>query len=264
MNESKVALIEQVFRRVNMRKTWNLVLPLLVLFAVTPAFAKRQMSNSEITAKLQDKLYHAKVFQHGQVQVAFENGVATLTGTVDSLGAKNDAARAVGKVDNVTQLVDTINVRAEDMTTRQIVQQARHEILTYPYYTIFDNLVLRPEGDKLIVSGQVTDPFKKTDIGNFLSHVKGVAELQNDLEVLPVSNFDDQLRVRIARAIYRDPYFVAYGTQANPPIHIVVNNGNVTLEGVVNNQVDRVKAETAARFAGTFFSLTDNLRVERG
>src|SRR5205823_14678316 len=130
-------------------------------------------------------------------QVALEGGVATLTGTVDSLGVKNDAIKAARKVDNITEVVDKINVQAEDVTPREIVQQARHEILTYPYYTIFDNLVLRSDGNKLIVAGQVTDPFKKTDIGSFLSHVKGVAELQNDLEVLPVSNFDDRLRVRI-------------------------------------------------------------------
>lgn len=247
-----------------MRKLGTLIVPVILFFAVTPGFAKRQMSNGEMTAKIQDKLYHAKVFRHGQVQVNFDNGVATLAGTVDSLGAKLDAAKAVRKLDYVTEVVDNIAVRAEDVTPRQIVQQARHEILTYPNYTIFDNLILQPQGDKLIVSGQVTDPFKKTDIGNFLSHIKGVAELQNDLEVLPVSNFDDQLRLRIARAIYRDPYFIGYGIQANPPIHIVVKNGNVTLEGVVNSQVDRAKAETAARFAGTFFSLTDNLRVERG
>src|SRR5206468_2704666 len=104
----------------------------------------------------------------------------------------------------------------------------------------------------------------ENDIGRFLDHVKGVAELENDLEVLPTSNYDDQLRIAIARAIYGDPYFVHYGNQALPPIHIIVKNGNVTLVGVVNNQVDRAKAEADARFAATFFALTNDLRVERG
>jgi hyperosmotically inducible protein len=246
-----------------MRRITSLVLPLLVFAAIVPGFAKRQTSDSEVTAKIQDKLYHAKVFQHGQVQVNFSSGIATLSGTVDSLGVKNDADRAVRKVDNVVQLEDNISIRSEDVTPRQVVDRARHETLMYPFYTIFDNIVLQTQGDKLIVAGQVTDPFKKTDIGNFLSHVKGVAELQNNLEVLPVSNFDDHLRLAIARAIFRDPYFISYGNQANPPIHIVVKNGNVALEGVVNSPVDRAKAETDARFAGTFFSLTNNLRVDR-
>ena len=246
-----------------MRKIMGLILPLLFFSPIVPAFASRQMSDSEMTAKIQDKLYRAKVFQHGQVQVNFSAGAATLSGAVDSLGVKNDADRAVRKVYHGVRLVDNITIQSEDVTPRQIVDRARHEILTYPFYTIFDNIVLERQGNKLIVSGQVTDPYKKTDIGNFLSYIKGVAELQNNLEILPVSNFDDQLRLAIARTIYRDPYFISYGTQANPPIHIVVKNGNVTLEGVVNNSVDRAKAETDARFAGTFFSLTDNLHVDR-
>jgi hyperosmotically inducible protein len=238
-----------------------LAVPLLLFFAL-PTFANHERSNGEITVEIQDKLYHSKVPQHGQVQVNFENGVATLTGTVGSLGAKEDALKAAHKVDDVNQIVDNINVRAEDVTPRQVLERARHEILTYPFYTIFDNLALEMRGDSLIVSGQVSEPYKKSDIGNFLSHIRGVGELQNDLEVLPTSIYDDQLRVAIARAIYNDSYFLRYGNQANPPIHIVVKNGNVTLEGVVNSQMDRVKAENDARFAATFFSLTNNLRLE--
>ena len=238
-----------------------LAVPLLLFFAL-PAFAKHERSNVEITAEIQDKLYHAKVPQHGQVQVNFDNGVATLTGTVDSLGAKEDALKAVHKVDDVNQIVDNVNVRAEDVTPQQVLERARHEILTYPFYTIFDNIALEMRGDTLIVSGQVSEPYKKADIGNFLSHIKGVGQLQNDLEVLPTSIYDDQLRVGIARAIYNDSYFMGYGNQANPPIHIIVKNGNVTLEGVVSSEVDRAKAENDARFAATFFSLTNNLRLE--
>jgi hyperosmotically inducible protein len=238
-----------------------LAIPLLLVFAL-PSFAKHEPSNAEVTAEIQDKLYHAKVPQHGNVEVNFDNGVATLTGTVDSLGAREDALKAVHKVDDVNQIVDHLNVRAEDVAPQQVLEQARHEILIYPFYTIFDNIVLGMRGDTLIVSGQVSEPYKKSDIGSFLSHIKGVGQLQNDLEVLPTSIYDDQLRVAIARAIYNDSYFMGYGNQAHPPIHVIVKNGNVALEGVVNNAVDRARAETDARFAATFFSLTNNLRIE--
>ncbi|HEV2494973.1 MAG TPA: BON domain-containing protein [Terriglobia bacterium] len=236
---------------------------LILLLAGGIGYAREPMSKAEITAAIQDHLYHAHVFQHGQVQVAFENSVATLTGTVDNLGAKLDAERAAHKVDDVMNVVDDITVRAEDVTPSQILEEARKAIVTYPFYTIFDNIVLEAQGNKLIVSGQVSEPYKKGDIGRFLTYVKGVAELQNNLEVLPTSNYDDELRIAIARAIYNDPYFVHYRDQALPPIHIIVKNGNVTLDGVVANQLDRVKAENDARFAATFFSLTDNLRVEQ-
>src|SRR5208337_2266191 len=134
-----------------------------------------------------------------------------------------------------------------DVTPRQIGEQARKEIVTYPWYSIFDNIVLEVQGDRLIVNGQVTQPVKKQDIANFLAHVKGVAELDNNLEVLPTSEYDDSLRQAIARAIYNDPYFIHYGNQALPPIHIIVKNGNVALEGVVASQMDRTKAEMDAR-----------------
>ena len=245
-----------------MRSAKLLLASIMLAIAVQVTFAeKHNITPAQITAEIQDKLYHAQVFKHGDVQVSFENGVATLTGTVDSLGVKMDAEHAARKVDDVTSVVDNINVHAEDVTPRQIGEQARKEIVTYPWYSIFDNITLDVQGERLIVNGQVSQPFKKQDIGNFLAHVKGVAELDNNLEALPTSEYDDSLRQAIARAIYNDPYFIHYH-QALPSIHIIVKNGNVTLEGVVASQMDRTKAETDARLAATYFNLTNNLRIE--
>lgn len=237
---------------------------LAVAVAAATGMAKVPMTDTQISAAVQDHLYHAHVFQHGQVQVAFDRGVATLTGSVDNLGTELDAGHAAAKVNGVSKVVNNITVRAEDVTPQQMLEAARHEIVTYPFYTIFDNIVLEAQGDRLIVSGQVTQPVKKGDIGKLLSYVKGVAQLENSLEVLPTSNYDDQIRLGIAHAIYRDPYFIHYATQALPPIHIIVKNGNVTLNGVVANPMDRTKAADDARLAATYFSLTDDLRVVRG
>jgi osmotically-inducible protein OsmY len=246
-----------------MRRTRLLFAPIILAIAVQVAFAKKhEDSPAQITARIEDKLYHAQVFKHGDVQVSVDNGVATLTGTVDCLGVKMDAEHAARKVDDVTDVVDNINVHAEDVTPRQIGEQARKDIVTYYAFTIFDNITLGVQGDRLIVNGQVTQPFKKQDIANFLAHVKGVAELDNNLEVLPTSEYDDSLRQAIARAIYNDPYFIHYGNQAHPSIHIIVKNGNVALEGVVASQMDRTKAEMDARLAATYFNLTDNLQIE--
>jgi len=246
-----------------MRGTRLLFAALMLALAAQVGFAKKQAdSPAQITAKIEDKLYHAQVFKHGNVQVSVDNGVATLSGTVDSVSYKMDAERAARKVDGVT-VVDNISVHADDVTSRQIADQARKDIVTYYAYTIFDNVNLQLQDGRLAVSGQVTQPFKKSDIANFLAHIKGVAELDDNLEVLPTSQFDDRLRLAVARAIYRDPFFVRYGDQALPPIHIIVKNGSVTLEGVVANQLDRVKAEADARFAATYFAFTDNLRLEK-
>ncbi len=240
----------------------NSFLGLLLVFTTPVIAGAVHITPSQIPAVIEDNLTHARVFQHGQVQVTFKDGIATLSGTVDSLGVKLDAERATRKVNDVLQIVDNIQVRADDVTDGQIVEQARKEIVTYYAYGIFDHIDLASQGKKLVVSGEVTQPYKKADIGNFLAHVKGVAELDNRLEVLPTSFYDDNLRVAVARAIYNDPYFVHYATQALPSIHIIVKNGNVTLDGVVNSKVDRAKAETDARFAATYFSLVDNLRIE--
>jgi hyperosmotically inducible protein len=240
----------------------QLWLPLAVILCALAAFGQKHPSDAALTAQIEDKLYHARVFQHGQVQFAFSDGVATLSGTVDSIGVKWDAEHALRKVDDVLRVVDNLNVSTEDVTPSQIVEKARHEILTYYAYGIFDWITLEIQGNALMVSGQVSQPFKKEDIGNFLAHIKGVTNLENNLEVLPVSPYDDSLRIAIARAIYNDPYFISYANQPIPPIHIIVKNGNVTLEGVVATELDHTKAENDARLASTFFALTDNLRVE--
>jgi hyperosmotically inducible protein len=202
------------------------------------------------------------VTKHGDVQISYAGGVATLTGTVDNLGSKLDAEKAAQKVKGMKQVVDNIQVRAEGVDDHAILEQARHEIVMYFAYGIFDNVELAAHHGTLTVRGQVTQPFKKTDLGRILERVKGVAALENNLEVLPLSNFDDRLRLQVARAIYGDPFFLQYAHQALPPIHIIVKNGNVTLEGVVANGMDKIKANMDALHAGLSFSVVNNLRVE--
>jgi hyperosmotically inducible protein len=246
-----------------MRKTKLLALVLALALAVPFAFAGTENTPSHVTAELQDKIYHAKVFDHGTVQATYENGVATLTGTVDNLGSKLDAERAARKVKGVTRVVNNIRVFAEDVSPRQMLDRARHEVLIYYAYGIFDNVQLQAKGDKLIVSGQVTQPFKKSDLGHILARVRGVAALQNNLEVLPLSTYDDQLRIELARAIYGRSGFELYAVQANPPIHIIVKNGHVTLEGAVKDNMDKTLAGISARTVGLSFSVTNNLRVDK-
>ena len=235
----------------------------VMALAVQVALGATNASDAKIAAEIQDKVFHARVFDHGQAQVVFADGVATLTGTVDNIGTKLDAERAAKKVEGVRVVSNNLRVQAEDVSVLEMIEQARRQVATYYAYGIFDNVALEAHGDMLTVSGQVSQPFKKTDLGNILSRVRGVATLENNLEVLPVSLFDDRLRLEVARALYNDPYFIYYATQAVPPIHIIVKNGNVTLEGVVANAMDRTKAEMAARFAGLSFSIFNNLRVER-
>jgi len=257
---------EEVFNTKFFRKGFSigicLALVSLLLF-LAPAAGRADVAptNAEMTAGVQSRLYKAGIFEHGSVNVQVKNGVATLTGTVDSYGQELRAVRAARHQNGVIGVVDNIQVSAEDISPQQILKKARHAVLMYPFYTIFDHIAFSTEGNRLIVDGEVTQPYKKSDLGRILAGIRGVTYVKNNLQVLPLSTFDDHIREEIADRIYGDPAFANYGNQANPPIHIIVDNGQVTLYGAVNSKVDRQEAGIDARFAATYFNLKNNLRV---
>jgi hyperosmotically inducible protein len=148
-------------------------------------------------------------------------------------------------------------------TDQQITDKLTHEIRMYARYTLWDNIAVRVrEGDVELV-GQVSQPFKKADLGRIAQRVPGVRSVANQLQVLPNSFFDDRLRLQVARAIYRDPVLTRYAIESVPSIHIIVDNGHVTLEGVVNNEMEKNVAGIRAGQAGlSFGQVTNNLRVE--
>ena len=233
----------------------------LMIFLVPAVGRADTPSNAEITAGVQGRLYHAGIYKHGKVNVQVKNGIATLTGTVDSYGEKLHAVRAARHQHGVREVTDDITVSPSGVAPQQILKKARYDVLTYSFYTIFDHITLEAEANRLIVGGQVTEPYKKSDLGNILANIKGVTYLKNNIQVLPVSFMDNQVREEIAERIYGDPMFANYANQANPPIHIIVDNGNVTLYGAVDSLVDRQKAAIDARFAATYFGLKNDLRV---
>jgi hyperosmotically inducible protein len=144
-----------------------------------------------------------------------------------------------------------------------IARNLRHEILVYPWYTIFDNINFRVNEGAVELAGQVSEPYKKADLGRLAQRVPGVTSVSNELEVLPVSPMDSRLRWQVARAIYRDPVLTQYALQPIPPIHIIVDNGHVTLEGVVRTEMEKNVAGIRANGVGlSFGQVTNNLRVE--
>jgi len=144
----------------------------------------------------------------------------------------------------------------------ELANKVAHEIRMYSRYTIWDNINLRVQDGNVELLGHVSQPFKKSDLQRIIQHVAGVRSVSNELEVLPLSNFDDQLRLQVARNIYRDPSLSRYGIQAVPPIHIIVDNGQVTLEGVVNNEMEKNIAGIRASQSMSFGPVKNNLRVE--
>ena len=145
----------------------------------------------------------------------------------------------------------------------KLVEKVRKELVTLPYFSVFDNLSYNYADGVVTLTGQVTRPTLKSDAGRVVARIAGVEQVINNIEVLPLSGFDDRTRVAVYRAVYRQPGLDRLSLQAVPPIHIIVKNGNVTLEGVVLNQGDKNRAFIAANGVANVFSVTNNLRVEK-
>src|SRR5688572_32232476 len=160
----------------------------------------------------------------------------------------------------LVMLVLAVPARAAGAEDLQIFRDVQKQVLRYSQFTIFDTVNAQIEDGVVTLTGKVTMPYKRTDIEKRVAKLAGVTEVQNDIEVLPVSHYDDQLRVGISRAIYGNSNFWHYASMANPPIHIIVERGHVTLEGVVNSNVDRMLARSLASGFGSF-SLTNELKT---
>lgn len=135
---------------------------------------------------------------------------------------------------------------AGDRKDLQVFNDISTAVNHYAQFTIFDNVDIVVKDGAVTLTGDVTMPYKRDDIEKRVAKVDGVRQVRNEIKVLPVSASDDQLRYRIARAIYDDPNFWNYAIGPNPPIHIIVEHGHVTLTGVVNNDTDRVIARSLA------------------
>jgi len=143
----------------------------------------------------------------------------------------------------------------------QVFNDISTTVNRYERYTIFDDVSAEVKDGVVTLTGKVTMPYKKTDIEKRVAKVDGVTQVIDKIDVLPVSQWDDQLRYRIARAIYRNGNFSNQAIMVNPPIHIVVENGRVTLTGVVQSEVDRALARSLATGRGEF-SVKNELKTE--
>jgi hyperosmotically inducible protein len=155
---------------------------------------------------------------------------------------------------------------AQDLSRAQerLARQVRHELVMLPFYGVFDNLAYSLQGvDTVTLSGQVTRPTLKSSAENVVKGIEGVGKVINNIEVLPNSPNDDRLRLATYRAIYGRTGLDRYAVRAVPPIHIIVKNGNITLEGVVATEMDKNLAGMAANGVSGAFGVTNNLRVEQ-
>ncbi|HEX8847704.1 MAG TPA: BON domain-containing protein [Pyrinomonadaceae bacterium] len=151
----------------------------------------------------------------------------------------------------------------QGLSHRQVVEKVRKELVTLPFYGVFDNLAYKVEGGTVTLYGQVVEPATRRDAERRVARIEGIERVVNNIEVLPLSSFDDSIRARTLRAFFRTGSLYRYAMGTNPSVHIIVKGGHVTLEGVVSNEADSRLAFITARTVPGVFSVTNNLRAER-
>ena len=231
--------------------------PVLAFMFAVPVTA--QNVDQVLKARVEQRLAERKV---RGVKVSAQGGSVTLSGNVASAGAKQDLIADTLKVGGVKEIISELNIgkaESDEKLAERIAEQMRRST----YFTVFDDVEIGVDNGVVTLTGYVTQPIKSDDLARRASHVDGVQEFVNKLEVLPASLADDRLRAVVANAIYRDPTFSNYASQAIPPIHIIVRNSSVLLTGVVNSEVERRQAENIVRHISGIIGVQNALRVER-
>jgi hyperosmotically inducible protein len=239
----------------------NLVAALVLVAAgAMPVFAQEgtPLTDRQIQAQIERRLEKKDI---NRVAVGVHEGSVSLTGTVSSAWEKKTALEQAMKVKNVVGVASELTIARGDSDS-VVANEIARQVRRYTSYTIFDDVNVGVESGVATLTGRVTMPYKAEEIADITARVEGVQEVRNDLQTLPVSIHDDRLRVSIARQIYRDPLFSRYAIQANPPIHVIVERGRVTLTGAVGSKVERQKAEMIARLTFGVFEVTNSLRID--
>lgn len=217
-------------------------------------------SDQQLKTRVEQRLTERRV--RGIRVTAAQAGTVTLAGNVASAGAKQDVIADVLKVEGVKEIVSELSIgKAEN--DQRLAERVVDQVRRSSYFTVFDDVEINVNGGVVTLTGYVTQPIKSDDIARRASHVEGVQEFVNKLEVLPASLADDRLRSIIANTLYRDPTFSNYASQSIPPIHIIVRNSSVLLTGVVNSEVERRQAENIVRSIYGIVGVQNALRVER-
>ena len=153
-------------------------------------------------------------------------------------------------------------VVAGQISDSVLAERVAEIVRQYVHFGIFDDINIQVDNRSVILTGRVTMPYKRDEIAARVKKIDGVRDLANNVEVLPVSSFDSDLRDRLARAIYGHPAFRHYASMVNPPIHIIVEHSRVTLTGAVNSEVEKMLAFSLAQVSGVL-GVTNALKIDR-
>lgn len=231
-----------------------------VALAPWPAMAADHPSDAQLQQRVERRLFDNNIIG---VKVAVASGTVTLTGTVSSVGDRQDAEDIARRTHDVQGVVNqiTVSARADDTA---VAEEVAGQISDYPRYSMFDEVGVIVKDGVVTLTGAVTDEVKSRDMVRIASKVEGVRGVKNEIKTLPASTFDDEIRTAVASRIYGDALFVQFADSDNPPIHIVVDRGHVTLVGTVDSDVERQKAAIDARGVFGVLGVVNHIVVEKG
>jgi hyperosmotically inducible periplasmic protein len=232
--------------------------PVFVPAAAASLAQKAPATDAQLKAEIERTIGDLKL-RSSRITVSVQDHVVTLDGTVPTLWLKREIIDRTRKTNGIVQVDATIEIaRAE--SDEQLAAEVGRRLRNYARYTVYDFVEGRVRDAVVTLRGAVTMPIKQDEITELVEKTPGVRDIKNGLTVLPVSPSDDRIRVVIANQIYRDPLFVNY-SRVNPPIHVIVEHGHVTLIGIVTSQIDRQKAEAVAHMVPGVFSVDNQIRL---
>jgi hyperosmotically inducible protein len=196
------------------------------------------------------------------IKVAVDDRVVTLSGFVSTLNAKKRAGETAAKAYGVSRVENDLAVRM--VSDAEIIPAVRKSILTHPYYDVFDWVEAKVSDGIVTLYGSVREPWRRREFEERVMNIGGVSKVENQIKVLPLSTYDDEIRIRADRTIYGSSTLSRYALGANPPIHFIVENGRLILKGMVMNTLDRQVAESLVRTNVLAFDVKNELQVEIG
>lgn len=221
-----------------------------------------RLSDTTIKSIVEYRLHETGLQRDNKVQVMVDDHVVTLSGVVQSMYEKRRAEQIARSAPDVSGVENKLKVEGGRESQQDIANDVTRSIRSHAFFDVFDWV----EGDVrdgiVTLRGAVREPWRRKEYERLAESAPGVVEVKNEIEVLPNSSFDDQIRVAAAQAIYGDSRFVRYANRSLPPIHIIVNKGKVFLKGAVANQIDKQLAETLVRTQVLSFEVVNELTVD--
>ncbi len=229
--------------------------------AIGPASARAgesKNSDSNIRIFVEYRLAKDGIIRHNNIDVAVSNGKITLDGTVPTLHDKIQAAKDAKKVGKSLAVVNDLEVAAPFVPDSVLAAAVLHKVENHAYYTVFDWLTVGVNNGVVTLHGWVDEPWDVDQYAREVARVPGVTKIINKLKVEMSFGY---LRYRVARMIYRDPFFWQYAMELNPPVHVVVNNGTVILEGYVDSSGQRGYLGDEVTFHTDAVNVVNHLQV---